>query len=95
VLPVAIGWSDVGSWDALQAVSPRDEAGNAIAGDVLALGARGCLIRSEGPLVAAIGIEDLVVIATEDAVLIVPKAQSQRVREAVEALKQAGREKLL
>jgi mannose-1-phosphate guanylyltransferase/mannose-1-phosphate guanylyltransferase/mannose-6-phosphate isomerase len=91
VIPVAIGWSDIGSWDALYDVSPRDEAGNAIAGDVLALGARGCVIRSEGPLVAAIGIEDLVVIATPDAVLIVPKAQSQRVREAVETLKQQGR----
>ena len=91
VLPVSIGWSDIGSWDALYDVSPRDEAGNAIAGDVLALGARDCVIRSEGPLVAAIGIEDLVVIATADAVLIVPKAQSQRVREAVEALKEQGR----
>jgi mannose-1-phosphate guanylyltransferase len=95
VLPVAIGWSDVGSWDALYDVSPRDEAGNAIAGDVLALGARGCVIRSEGPLVAAIGVEDLVVIATADAVLIVPRAQSQRVREAVEALKAQGRGDLL
>jgi len=91
VLPVSIGWSDVGSWDALYDVSQPDEAGNAIAGDVLALGAKGCVIRSEGPLVAAIGIEDLVVIATADAVLIVPKAQSQRVKEAVEALKQQGR----
>jgi mannose-1-phosphate guanylyltransferase/mannose-1-phosphate guanylyltransferase/mannose-6-phosphate isomerase len=95
VLPVAIGWSDVGSWDALYEVSPRDEAGNAIAGDVLSLGARGCVIRSEGPLVAAIGVEDLVVIATADAVLIVPRAQSQRVREAVEALKAQGRGDLL
>jgi len=92
VVPVAIGWSDVGSWDALYEVSERDEGGNAIAGDVLALGAKGCLIRSEGPLVAAIGIEDLVVIATHDAVLIVPKAQSQRVKEAVDALKRQGRE---
>lgn len=92
VVPVAIGWSDVGSWDALHEVSARDEAGNAIAGDVLALGAKGCLIRSEGPLVAAIGVEDLVVIATADAVLIVPRAQSQRVREAVDALKGQGRD---
>jgi mannose-1-phosphate guanylyltransferase len=91
VLPVAIGWSDVGSWDALYEVAARDEAGNAIAGDVFALGARNCLIRSEGPLVAAIGVEDLIVIATADAVLIVPKAQSQRVKEAVEALKEKGR----
>ena len=92
VIPVSIGWSDVGSWDALYDASARDGDGNAIAGDVIALGARGCVIRSDGPLVAAIGIEDLVVIATADAVLIVPRAQSQRVREAVDALKRQGRD---
>lgn len=92
VVPVSVGWSDVGSWDALYEVAARDEAGNAIAGDVLALDARNCLIRSEGPLVAAIGVEDLVVIATPDAVLIVPRAQSQRVKHAVEALKEKGRD---
>jgi mannose-1-phosphate guanylyltransferase/mannose-1-phosphate guanylyltransferase/mannose-6-phosphate isomerase len=92
VVPVAIGWSDVGSWDALYAAAACDEAGNSIAGDVLALDSRNCLIRSEGPLVAAIGVEDLVVIATADAVLIVPRAQSQRVKEAVEALKDKGRD---
>jgi mannose-1-phosphate guanylyltransferase len=91
VVPVAIGWSDVGSWEALYEASESDEAGNALAGDVLMLGARNCLIRSEGPLVAAIGVEDLVVIATADAVLIVPRAQSQRVREIVDALKAEGR----
>jgi mannose-1-phosphate guanylyltransferase/mannose-1-phosphate guanylyltransferase/mannose-6-phosphate isomerase len=91
VMPVAVGWSDLGSWDALYGVSSRDEAGNALAGDVMAIDAKNCLIRSEGPLVTAIGIEDLVVIATQDAVLIVPRAHSQRVREAVEALKGQGR----
>jgi mannose-1-phosphate guanylyltransferase len=93
VAPVAVGWSDVGSWEALMEVSARDEAGNALSGDVVALGASGCLIRSEGPLVAAIGIEDLVVVATPDAVLIVPKAQSQRVKEVVEGLRDKGRER--
>jgi mannose-1-phosphate guanylyltransferase/mannose-1-phosphate guanylyltransferase/mannose-6-phosphate isomerase len=91
VLPVAIGWSDLGSWEALYQAAAHDEAGNALAGDVLAMDARDCLIRSEGPLVAAIGVEKLVVIATPDSVLIVPRAQSQRVREAVEALKAKGR----
>jgi mannose-1-phosphate guanylyltransferase/mannose-1-phosphate guanylyltransferase/mannose-6-phosphate isomerase len=92
VMPVAIGWSDLGSWEALLDRLPRDEGGNAITGDVLALGTRNCLIRSEGPLVTAIGIEDLIVIATPDAILIVPKAQSQKVKDAVEALKEQGRE---
>jgi mannose-1-phosphate guanylyltransferase len=92
VAPVALGWSDVGSWEALMEVSPNDADGNALAGDVIALGASGCLIRSDGPLVAAIGVEDLVVVATADAVLIVPKAQSQRVKEIVEGLKEKGRD---
>jgi mannose-1-phosphate guanylyltransferase/mannose-6-phosphate isomerase len=92
VMPVAVGWSDVGSWEALYDISGRDETGNAIAGDVMAMGTKNCLIRSEGPLVTAIGVEDLIVIATADAVLIVPRAHSQRVKEAVEALKGQGRD---
>src|SRR5690606_23611142 len=87
VAPVAIGWSDIGSWATLHEISGEDEAGNVLAGDVIALGAEGCLIRSEGPLIAAIGVSDLVVVATPDAVLIVPKDQSQRVKEIVEKLK--------
>jgi mannose-1-phosphate guanylyltransferase len=93
VAPVSVGWSDVGSWEALLEVSQRDVDGNALSGDVIALGASGCLIRSDGPLVAAIGVEDLVVVATADAVLIVPKAESQRVKEIVEGLKEKGRDR--
>jgi mannose-1-phosphate guanylyltransferase/mannose-1-phosphate guanylyltransferase/mannose-6-phosphate isomerase len=91
VAPVAIGWSDIGSWATLHEISAEDDAGNVLAGDVIALGAEGCLIRSEGPLIAAIGVSDLVVVATPDAVLIVPKDQSQRVKEIVEKLKAEGR----
>ncbi len=91
VVPVSIGWSDVGSWEALLDRLDGDAQGNVLAGDVLEFGTKNCLIRSEGPLVAAIGIEDLVVIATEDAVLIVPRAQSQRVKDVVETLKEKGR----
>lgn len=94
VAPVAIGWSDIGSWATLHEISAEDEAGNVLAGDVIALGAEGCLIRSEGPLIAAIGVSDLVVVATADAVLIVPKDQSQRVKEIVEKLKAEGRDGL-
>jgi mannose-1-phosphate guanylyltransferase len=93
VAPVAVGWSDVGSWEALMEVSATDAEGNALSGDVVALDASGCLIRSEGPLVAAIGVEGLVIVATADSVLIVPKAQSQRVKDVVEALKEKGRER--
>jgi len=95
VVPAAIGWSDIGSFSALHAVSDKDEDGNAVAGPALAIDARGCLIRSEGPLIAAIGVEDLAIVATRDAVLVVPRSQSQRVREAVEALKAGERGDLL
>jgi mannose-1-phosphate guanylyltransferase/mannose-1-phosphate guanylyltransferase/mannose-6-phosphate isomerase len=92
VVPVAIGWSDVGSWEALLDRLERDAQGNALRGDVMEMGKKYCLIRCEGPMVAAIGIEDLVVIATNVAVLIVPKAMSQRVKDVVEALKERGRD---
>lgn len=93
VAPVSIGWSDIGSWAALHDLS-AGAGGNALKGDVIALDAEGCLIRSEGPLVAAIGISDLVVVATPDAVLIVPRDQSQRVKEIVDRLKAEGRDGL-
>jgi mannose-1-phosphate guanylyltransferase/mannose-1-phosphate guanylyltransferase/mannose-6-phosphate isomerase len=91
VRPAAFGWSDVGSWEALHAVSPRDDAGNALAGDVVALDVSNCLIRSDGPVIAAIGVTDLVIVATERAVLIVPREQSQRAQEAIAALTGRGR----
>jgi mannose-1-phosphate guanylyltransferase len=86
VVPVDMGWSDVGSWDALHEIGAKDGRGNLIAGDVLALDTRNCLIRGEGTRIVAVGVEDLIVIAAGDSVLIVPRGQSQRVREAVEAL---------
>ena len=93
VIPVDVGWSDVGSWAALHALADKDESGNALAGDVVAIDAAGCLIRSEGPLVAALGVEDLVVVATHDAIVIMPRDRSQEVRTIVERLKREGREK--
>jgi mannose-1-phosphate guanylyltransferase/mannose-1-phosphate guanylyltransferase/mannose-6-phosphate isomerase len=95
VAPVAAGWSDIGSFAALAEVLAPDEDGNVLEGQALAIGAKGCLVRSDGPMVVAIGVEDLVIVATGDAVLVVPKDQSQRVREAVAALKAAKREDLL
>ncbi len=95
VVPVAMGWSDVGAWDALAALAPPDAAGNAVAGDVLALDTRHCLLRSDGPLVAAVGVEGLCIVATPDAVLVVPRERAQEVRRIVEALGQAGRRDLL
>jgi len=91
VVPAAVRWSDIGSWAALHEASDKDAQGNVVEGIAMAVDASNCLIRSEGPLVAAIGVEDLVVVATPDAVLVVPRQQSQRVREAVERLKAEGK----
>ncbi len=91
VVPVDMGWSDIGSWSALWQESPRDTDGNVILGDVLAVDSRDCYLRSQDHLVAAIGVRDLVVIATDDAVLVADKSRDQEVKAVVEALKQAER----
>ena len=87
VAPVDMGWSDIGSWDALYDFGSKDESGNCHAGEVIAIDTSNSLIRSDGPLVAAVGIRDLNIIATDDAVLITPRGASQNVKLAVEALK--------
>ncbi|WBO21911.1 mannose-1-phosphate guanylyltransferase/mannose-6-phosphate isomerase [Sphingomonas abietis] len=90
VVPVDMGWSDVGSWDALHDLALKDETGNAHHGEVIAIDTENCLIRSEGPLVAAVGVKDVIVIATHDAVLVVPRGDSQQVKRAIDALKKAN-----
>jgi mannose-1-phosphate guanylyltransferase / mannose-6-phosphate isomerase len=92
IVPVEMGWSDVGSWESLWNVTTRDELGNAIKGDILHSAARNCYLRSEGPLVAAVGVEDLIVVATQDAVLVTHKRTSQDVKRIVEQLELSGRE---
>ena len=91
VVPVSMGWSDIGSWDALHEVREADADGNVLAGEALAIDSSNCLVHSDGPTVVTVGVQDLIVIATEDAVLVVPRGHSQRVREAVEALKANGK----
>lgn len=79
VVPVDMGWSDVGSWDAVWAVSGKDDAGNAVQGDVLAINASNNLIRnSSGLTITAVGVEDLVIVATAEAILIVPRDKAQQ-----------------
>jgi mannose-1-phosphate guanylyltransferase/mannose-1-phosphate guanylyltransferase/mannose-6-phosphate isomerase len=87
VIPIGLDWSDVGSWAAVYDLGGKDAAGNLVSNNSRAIDSRGCLIRSDGPSVVAIGVQDLVVIATDDHVLIVPRSEAQRVREAAEALK--------
>lgn len=87
VAPVAMGWSDVGSWDALHAVSERDADENAHGGTVTAVDTRNCLVRSDGAHVALVGVSDLIVVASGDDILILPRGRSQDVKTLLEAMK--------
>lgn len=91
VVPMDVGWNDVGSWAAVHDVSERDESGNSRVGDVLALDCHGSHLHARHRLVAAIGVRDLVVVETEDAVLVVPRERSQDVKKVVEQLEAQGR----
>ena len=87
VVPVSMGWSDVGSWDALHALSACDAAGNTCQGDVVAIDTRGCLARSDGLRIAMVGVEDLIVVASGNDVLILPRGRSQDVKKLLAAMK--------
>jgi mannose-1-phosphate guanylyltransferase/mannose-1-phosphate guanylyltransferase/mannose-6-phosphate isomerase len=89
VVPVEMGWSDIGSWDALYEVGEPDADGNLLTGNAVAADSRFCLIRSDGPTIVTVGVQDLIVVASGDSILILPRGQSQRVKEAVDALRAA------
>lgn len=91
VVPAAFAWSDIGSWDALWERGTRDGAGNECHGDVHLHGARDCYVRGSGRLVVGIDLDDLVIVDTPDALLVARRGETQRVREAVERLRQEGR----
>jgi mannose-1-phosphate guanylyltransferase/mannose-1-phosphate guanylyltransferase/mannose-6-phosphate isomerase len=86
VVPVQMDWSDVGSWDALHEMGAKDDAGNRASGDTLMIDTRNCLLHTEGPLLVTVGVDDLIVVASGNAVLVMPRGDSQRVKEAVERL---------
>lgn len=90
LIPCDIGWNDVGSWQAVHEIAAKDKNGNALQGNVIAVNCKNSLIRSEKRLVAAIGVEDLCVIETADAVLISKSDQTQDVRKVVDVLSQRG-----
>lgn len=85
------GWSDVGSWQALWDVAAKDERDNVIHGDVIAQDVEGSLIRSESRLVAAVGVRDLLIVETADAVLVAPREAAQAVKKVADILKSEGR----
>lgn len=91
VVPAAFSWSDLGAWDAIWDASTTDPTGNAAVGDVTLIDSRNVLVRSTGPFVGVIGVEDIVVVAEPDAVLVCRRDASQSVKTLVDGLKQQGR----
>ncbi len=81
VVPAAIGWSDVGSWSALADIAPKDAAGNVALGDVVIEDSRNSYARSDGTITALLGVDDLVVVTTQDAVLVAHKNHTQNVKK--------------
>lgn len=91
VVPATMGWNDVGSWTALKEVQAQDTHGNAIRGDVYLKDVKNSLVRAESRLVTAVGVEDLLIVETQDAVLVTHRDRAQDVKSIVDHLKSTGR----
>lgn len=92
MLPLAAGWSDVGSWAALHDIREKDAAGNTVRGDALLHDCSGTFVDAESRLVAAVGLKDVIIVETKDSTLVASKEKSQDVKALVDALKEQGRE---
>jgi mannose-1-phosphate guanylyltransferase/mannose-6-phosphate isomerase len=95
VLPLDVGWSDVGTWSSLWQVAPHDDAGNAVSGDALLVDTSNSYVHSDRALVSMLGVEDLIVVNTPDALLIAKKDRAQDVSRLVAALRQSNRKEHL
>lgn len=91
VIPLNAGWSDVGAWDALWSVGEKDDAGNVLRGDVMSVDTQDTLVFSQSRLVACVGLQDMVVVETPDAVMVAHKDRTQDVKKIVGQLKDQGR----
>lgn len=86
VIPANMGWNDIGSWDSLGCIFPTDENGNIVRAETVTIDTRNCVIYSDHSLVAAVGVENLIIVSCGDSLLICPKDKDQRVREVVDFL---------
>jgi mannose-1-phosphate guanylyltransferase/mannose-6-phosphate isomerase len=91
VVPMDLTWNDVGSWDAVYDITNKDNDGNALSGDVVALNTKGSLVVARSRLVTTIGVRDLSIIETDDAVLVAQRGSSQHVKTLLETLRVGGR----
>jgi mannose-1-phosphate guanylyltransferase/mannose-6-phosphate isomerase len=92
MVPLDAGWSDLGAWDAVWKVLPKDEAGNAYVGDVLTMNSKNNLVHATSRLVSLVGVENLIVVETPDAIIVADKSQSQDVKHIVAELQKTERE---
>jgi len=95
VIPGDFGWSDIGSWDMLGAIFPPDDEGNIIKADFVGIDTKNCIIYGNGKLIATIGLDNIIIVNTEDALLICPKERAQDVKKIVESIERQGRMELL
>lgn len=92
VVPARFDWNDIGSWKAISELDPGDDCGNRIEGPAVLVDSRNCFVRSQGKLVAAVGVEDLVIVDTGDAVLVSSRDKSQAVKQVVDTLRASRHE---
>lgn len=95
VISAEMGWNDVGSWDNLGVLYDEDENGNVTAGDFVGIDTKNCITYSQKRLISTIGVEDLIIVETEDAIMVCDKNKAQDVKKMVDALKEQGRDELL
>jgi len=95
VIPIDIGWSDVGSWSALHDIGKLDEDNNILIGDIKNVSTKNCYVRAEHKLVTTLGVEDLIIVDTDDALLVASKNHVQDIKQIVETLSKEEREEVL
>ena len=96
VIPASIGWSDLGSWPSLREVQEPDEDGNVVIGDHLGIDTHSCLIHGEhGRLIATVGLDNIIIVDTGDAVLVLPANRSQDIKRLLDEIKREGKTKFL
>ena len=91
MLPVDIGWNDIGSWGSLWEIAPRDDRGNYVHGDAVLEDTSGCYVHGEKALIATIGVKDLVIVDTPDALLVADRSRTQDVSKVVAQLRLSNR----
>ncbi len=94
IAPLLVAWSDVGAWNALHHIAEKDEDGNVLSGDVISIDTRNSYVRASGKLIAVVGMDDVVVVDTDDALLITTRDQAQQVKQIVKKLESIKRREL-